>query len=379
MAKAKYTYNDKRKEWVTLAWDGTYNADGSKHRKMLTSKKSSKDLEEKVRLLKSSIESNGATVAGNISFYGYALQWVETAKGSKAAQTKEMYLGCIQRHFEGFRSILLQDIRHRHFQQLINSHSDKPRTCQIIELTFKQVIKSAVRDHYLPKSALEDILEDISLPEYVRKEKRPLTEIEKRAVKLVKLDDRKNAFLKILFYTGVRRGEALALMKDDFDFEKKTVSITKDIQFLSSGSSIKYSPKSSNGFRTIPLSDALIAEIRPYVESRENYLFKTRNGAIMTKQAYIRMWESIITSLNIALGYNPNAKKNRTEKQITNLTAHIFRHNFCTELCYQIPAISTKKIAKILGDSEKMVLDVYSHIKEEKEDAAGAISNALKL
>lgn len=157
MAKAKYTYNDKRKEWVTLAWDGTYNADGSKHRKMLTSKKSSKDLEEKVRLLKSSIESNGATVAGNISFYDYALQWVETAKGSKAAQTKEMYLGCIQRHFEGFRSILLQDIRHRHFQQLINSHSDKPRTCQIIELTFKQVIKSAVREHYLPKSALEDM------------------------------------------------------------------------------------------------------------------------------------------------------------------------------------------------------------------------------
>ncbi len=198
-------------------------------------------------------------------------------------------------------------------------------------------------------------------------------------MQLVKLDGRKNAFLKILFYIGVRHGEALALMKDDFEFEIKTVSITKDIQFLSSGSSIKYSPKSSNRFRTIPLSDALIAEIRPYVESREDYLFKTRNGAIMTKQAYIRMWESIITSLNIALGYNPNAKKNRTEKQITNLTAHIFQHNFCTELGYQIPAISTKKIAKILGDSEKMVLDVYSHIKEEKEDAAGAISNVLRL
>ena len=99
----------------------------------------------------------------------------------------------------------------------------------------------------------------------------------------------------------------------------------------------------------------------------------------MTQQAYKRMWESIITSLNITLGYNPNAKKNKTEKQITDLTAHIFRHNFCTELCYQIPAISTKKIAKILGDSEKMVLEVYSHIKEEKENAAEAISNALKL
>ena len=91
------------------------------------------------------------------------------------------------------------------------------------------------------------------------------------------------------------------------------------------------------------------------------------------------MWESIITSLNIALGYNPNAKKDRGEKPIQDLTAHIFRHNFCTELCYQIPAISTKKIAQILGDSERMVLDVYSHIKEENENISDAISNALKL
>lgn len=379
MAKAKYTYNEKRKEWVTLAWDGTYNADGSKHRKMISSKKSSKDLEEKIRLLKTAVESNGATLAGNVSFYDYAMQWVETSKGSKSAQTKEMYSGCIRRHFDSFRPILLQDIKHRHLQQLINANSDKPRTCQIIQLTFKQVVKSAVRDHYLPKSALEDVLEDISLPEYVKKEKRPLTEIERQAVKNVQLDQRKNAFLKILFYTGVRRGEALALTKDDFDFDRKVVSIKKDIQFLPSGSSVKYSPKSSNGFREIPLSDALIREIRPYVNSCQDYLFKTRDGGIMTQQAYKRMWESIITSLNITLGYNPNAKKDKTEKQITDLTAHIFRHNFCTELCYQIPAISTKKIAKILGDSEKMVLEVYSHIKEEKENAAEAISNALKL
>lgn len=379
MAKAKYTYNEKRKEWYTLAWDGTYNADGSKHRKWVSSKKSSKDLEEKIRQLKTAIESNGATLAGNISFYDYAMQWVNTSKSSRAPQTREMYEGCIRRHFSSFQNVLLQDIKHRHLQQLINANSGKPRTCQIIDLTFRQIIKSAVREHYLPKNALEDILEDVSLPAYKKKEKRPLTDLEKQAIKKVRLDDKKNAFIKILFYTGVRRGEALALMREDFDFERKVVSISKDVQFLSSGSSIKYSPKSANGFREIPLSDALIAEIRPYVDKCDDYLFKTRDGAIMTATAYRRMWESIITSLNIAIGYNPNAKKNKSEKQITDLTAHIFRHNFCTELCYQIPAISTKKIAKILGDSEKMVLDVYSHIKEEKEDAAGAISNALKL
>ena len=86
---------------------------------------------------------------------------------------------------------------------------------------------------------------------------------------------------------------------------------------------------------------------------------------------------STFFSANVAAGYNPNAKKNRGEKPITGLTAHIFRHNFCTELCYQIPAISTKMIAKLLGDDERMVLDVYSHILAERENVAETLNKAF--
>ena len=51
MAKAKYKMNS-RGEYATKIWDGTYNADGSKHRINLKSKKSSADLEKKVNALK---------------------------------------------------------------------------------------------------------------------------------------------------------------------------------------------------------------------------------------------------------------------------------------------------------------------------------------
>ena len=34
MAKAKYTYNESRKEWYTLVYDGTLTASGAKHRKL---------------------------------------------------------------------------------------------------------------------------------------------------------------------------------------------------------------------------------------------------------------------------------------------------------------------------------------------------------
>ena len=98
---------------------------------------------------------------------------------------------------------------------------------------------------------------------------------------------------------------------------------------------------------------------------------------MMTETAYRRMWSSIILQMNIALGYNPNAKKMKMPKLITDLTAHIVRHNYCTELCYQVPQISTKMIAKMLGDDEKMVLKVYSHIKYENEKIDTALEQAF--
>ena len=42
-------------------------------------------------------------------------------------------------------------------------------------------------------------------------------------------------------------------------------------------------------------------------------------------------------------------------------------------------AISIKKIAALLGDTEKMVLDVYNHIIEENEKVEDALQNAINF
>jgi integrase len=95
-------------------------------------------------------------------------------------------------------------------------------------------------------------------------------------------------------------------------------------------------------------------------------LFKSQNSPYLTGTVYRNNWNYIVKACNEYLG---------TE---TNITAHRLRHNFCSLLCYQVPKISTKTIAKILGDTEEMVLKVYSHILEEKEDLTGAIESAFE-
>ena len=79
MAKAKYTKNS-RGEYETKIWDGTYNVDGSKHRKRLVSRKSSADLERQVNQLKSEVENGQYVQNTDVTFLEYARSWLKTKK-----------------------------------------------------------------------------------------------------------------------------------------------------------------------------------------------------------------------------------------------------------------------------------------------------------
>ena len=374
MPRTKYTYDEKRKSWSTLVYDGTLNKDGSKHRKRLTSRKSSADLEKMVAAFRQSLEEKGP--ASDVLFGVYASEWLTLYKATKEKNTQAMYANAVKK-MEFLDAVPLKDITHSHIQQVINLNIDHPKTCKVIRQTFTQIIRAAVRDRLLPHSAVAELSEDISLPKYVKPTKRPLTALEKDAMEKADLSDQKRAFVTVLYYCGLRRGEALALMPEDFDFEKNTVSISRVVIFNGNAPEIKPYPKSDNGIRQIPLPKACISILKDYVANCTGYLFKGLKTPLMTQQAYKRMWESIICEMNIAAGYNPQQKKNRPEKPIQGLTAHTFRHNYCTQLCYQIPSISTKMVARLMGDTEQVVLNIYSHILEEKEDIEGAVNKAF--
>lgn len=131
MAKPKYKKNY-RGEFETRIWDGTYNSDGSKHRKRLVSKKSSADLERKVNALKFQVENGQYVQDSDILFLDYARQWLRVKKGVREKNTQIMYRNIIETHLSFLADTRLADIRNSHFQLAINRALDKPRTCQQI-------------------------------------------------------------------------------------------------------------------------------------------------------------------------------------------------------------------------------------------------------
>lgn len=63
---------------------------------------------------------------------------------------------------------------------------------------------------------------------------------------------------------------------------------------------------------------------------------------------------------------------------ISGLTAHIFRHNYCTMLYYS--GISQKKAVELMGHADlKMIMEVYAHLDEEKEAVQEKLNRAIAL
>lgn len=375
MAKEKYKRNS-RGEFETKIWDGTYNPDGSKHRKRLVSRKSSADLEKQVNRLKNDVQNGQYVQNSDILFTDYAYEWLRLKKGVREKNTQTMYKNIIDTHLSFLDCVKLSDIRNSHFQLAINRALDKPRTCQQIYITFKQILKTAVTDNLIGSGMYDMICSDINLPKYVQAPKRPLSPEEKQAIQTADFTAREKAFIYIIYSCGLRRGEALALSKFDFKFEdgKSSVSITKALIFNQNNSEIKNMPKTDHGFRTVPLPDSTATYLKTYISNISSvYLFTCKSGSTMTHSAYVKMWASIIRKMNHAAGGSDMFPV------INNLTAHIFRHNYCTNLCYKVPQISTKKIAQLMGDTERMVLNVYSHIIDEKEDVNAVVNDILAV
>ena len=89
---------------------------------------------------------------------------------------------------------------------------------------------------------------------------------------------------EMLYWTGIRLGELLALTPGDFDFDKKTVSITKSYQRLK-GRDVITTPKTEKSNRVIDLPDFLCEEIQEFINSL--YGIRANDRLFMITKSYL--------------------------------------------------------------------------------------------
>lgn len=359
MATAKYTKGSDG-YFQAKVWDGTYTEKGAKHRVTLRTKKSSRALEEMVREMEEKVRNRDILKESKVSVQEYARKWLEIYKHDAELNTRTMYRHIIDVHLDALKSVPISSIRKTDVLMCLNAASGKLRTQEQILLTLKQVVRAAVTDKHIAPGVYMEVFDGIRIKKQKNTDKRALTPEEKAAVFSADFTNMQKAFVYIIYGCGLRRGEALALERSDFDFDGKKLKIDKSLAFDENTPYIK-STKSQNGIREVPIPSNVLPFLREYCCClNQSRLFYTAGKNIMTKSSYVKLWAGI-----------------QKKMESPNLTAHIFRHNYCTNLCYQIPTVSIKKIAELLGDHEKMVIEVYNHIILEKEDAQKAVEMAL--
>lgn len=346
-------------------WDGTYR-NGKKHYKQVYSKKSSTDLEKKVAEINAQVKNRTYTVQGETSFGEYCTNWLNTVKASSSDNTRFMYRNIIEKHFAVIHCNI-SELNRSHYAEMINSIKGE-RTRQQAAMTFKQIVKSAIHDKFLPPNALEDIFDGFERPKYKSPEKRPLLDHEKNAIKNVDLSDRDKAFLYILFGCGLRRGECAALTRADVDLRALEINVDKSIAYVELDVIRK---DTKNGkHRKVPIPAFIVPTLSEHMKDmkQDDLLFAMKGGKPLTKSSMDKMWRRILRAL-----------QNASTEPIEGLTPHILRHNYATTLCYQIPSIGINDIAYLVGDSKEVVLNIYNHLNMNRQQVQTTVSNAFNL
>lgn len=381
--------------FYTLVGTGKYLDDGRPERIPLYAD-SSKELEVAVDNLKSLINTGKYKKPSEITIEDYANRWFRTFKSKKRMNTKAMYENVINKHIvPSIGYLKVKALTRTDCQLMVNERFDRYETCNKIRLTMRQLQKAAKQD----KLIIEDFWVDIEMPKPPKTQKRALTVLEKEAITLAELTTMEQVLVYLLYAVGMRREEVLALHATDFTLKEKTVTIRHVITFDGNAPILEETAKTGDSLRTLHIPATFFPVIQFYVKSceksKQELLFTTGQGKMITKSSYIKLWNGIVDKLNYAV--LPKKRKDEIEKviaadgkkswrkemekedrQIVGLTAHIFRHNYATMLYYS--NISELNAVKLMGHADgKMIREIYAHLDEEKENTAERLDIAIAL
>ena len=152
---------------------------------------------------------------------------------------------------------------------------------------------------------------------------------------------------EVLYWTGMREGELLALSLADIDLDNKTISINRTYQRIE-GKDVFTSPKTRKSKRKIPIPDFLCQELSDYIQSR--YMLDADERLFPVTKSYLS--HEMIRGCK-----NTDVKKIRI---------HDIRHSHASLLINQ--GCDALMLADRLGHEKvSTTLNTYSHLFPHKQ------------
>ncbi|MBQ7799649.1 MAG: tyrosine-type recombinase/integrase [Oscillospiraceae bacterium] len=273
-------------------------------------------------------------------FKNVADEWWAFHENTIAHNTTKSYKPAYRRAVELFGEVPIKDILPSQINAVIEKFSQNraDKTVRTQLMVYNLIFRYAVQKGY----ALFNPVRDLTVPKNLPKKKRssPSSQDIKRVKENTDIPFGMFAFWAL--YTGLRRGELMALEWKDVDVKNRTITVNKSLYHINNKPAIKL-PKTKTSIGVVPILDALAEKIKP----GKGLVFPNEQGEYITDTQFKYMW--------------------RKYCQTTGITAtpHQFRHAYATMLFENdIPPEEAQALLRHAQLSTTM--DIYTDLREDK-------------
>ncbi len=278
-------------------------------------------------------------------FLTYMSEWIEIYKKPNLKPSSLQSLKKSLKYAEeAFQDKTLDDITSNDIQKLLVGIKAE-RIRDMCKINLSQLFKKAVIQGIIKNNPCDAV----EIKRHKASHKKALTRAEQETFLRAASQTKYSLLYRFLLSTGLRIGEALALKRSDFDFEKGIVSVNKNVVFVN-GEKIEQTPKSDAGYRIVPVPRSICDEI------------KCMSGDAIFPYSY-------------------NAVRKATERIAKetglNVTLHILRHTYATRL--EEGNIQPKLKQYLLGHASlEVTQNIYTDTTTEYlESVSGKIQNVF--
>lgn len=253
------------------------------------------------------------------------------------------YSPCYERALSHFGDMYMENITPKTVQLWLKALGEKysAKTLgnhkSIVSQIFDYTIVELGRD-------LANPCDRIKLPTAKQKGSREaLSEHDRQVILSTTKDDFQLPYL--IFFTGCRCGEALALQMKDVDFKNDVIHITKAVVHIHNQPVIS-TPKTKTSVRDVPLLPQLKKRLQELKLKKDDYI--VGGDKPLTASALNKRWSKWCNENNV------------------HFDRHSIRHTYASVLWEA--GIPAKSAQEILGHAQlSTTMDIYTHISAEKQ------------